>query len=70
LKDLKRTLEREGRVLVDINLENIFKEIDENKDGKIDFADFCRMMHQDLNNEQFLLHFDDNYASPTKPTLK
>lgn len=52
------TLEREGRVLTDEKLEIIFREIDLNKDGKVDFSDFCRMMHQDIENEQFIDYYE------------
>jgi Ca2+-binding EF-hand superfamily protein len=45
VNDLRKTLEREGRILPDNKLNEIFEEIDKNKDGKADFADFCQMMH-------------------------
>jgi len=68
LKDIKYTIAREGRVLPENNLKEIFKEI--KADGKIDFADFCRIMHQDLDEEKFIPYFEANYSSPTKPAIK
>lgn len=45
VKDLQLTLEREGRVIEGYKIQDIFKEIQGIPNGKIDFSDFCRLMH-------------------------
>ena len=42
--------------------------MDQNGDGKADFADFCRVM-LNLKENEFVSIYEKYYASPSKPLL-
>ncbi|EAS04482.1 kinase domain protein (macronuclear) [Tetrahymena thermophila SB210] len=49
-ESLKEVISREGRRMKNEDLEQMIGEIDQNKDGMIDFNDFKKMMEKDIEN--------------------
>lgn len=49
-ENLKEVMSREGRRMKNEDLEMMISEIDQNKDGMIDFNDFKKMMQNDIDN--------------------
>lgn len=55
---------REGRKVSEAELKAWIDEIDKNKDGKVEFEDFCKMMNPDFDLEKCMS--DPAIISPNK----
>lgn len=55
-------LEREGRFEVDFRM--MMDELKRKQEGRLDFQEFCQLMHGEMDKKAFMDYFEKQYASP------